>query len=116
VAAQRSQPAPISPAQAHYVLSRLIGDRTVSKTVVAEYLRQMDSEISELEQRLAFLRSVSGGDGNGSARAASASSSVAAPVRRGPGRPPGSGKASEGGTKAKKRSRRRVSAEVKAEQ
>ena len=46
----------ISPSQAHYVLAKLLSEKRVSKAEVASYLGQMDSEIRDLEARLAMLR------------------------------------------------------------
>lgn len=46
----------VSPSQAHYILSKLLSEKRVSPREVASYLTQMDSEISDLEARLAILR------------------------------------------------------------
>jgi O6-methylguanine-DNA--protein-cysteine methyltransferase len=52
----------ITPAQAHYVLSRMVGDRKVSRRDVALYLGMMQKEIDELERRLETLRSLREGE------------------------------------------------------
>src|SRR5689334_4925578 len=62
----------LSPGQAAYVIDRLVADRRVSAGEVNRYVTDMHREISDLEQRLNSLRASAG----------------AAPVRRGPGRPP----------------------------
>jgi hypothetical protein len=49
----------LSPAQAQYVLSRLLQDRKVSARDVASYLASMQGEIRALEDRLLHLRSLS---------------------------------------------------------
>lgn len=80
-------PAPsLNPGQAAYVIERLISERRVSATDVNRYVSDMQREISDLEQRLNRLREAHGG------ASASSSSSAAAPARRGPGRPAGSGR------------------------
>jgi hypothetical protein len=68
----------LSPGQASYVLDRLVSDRRISVGEINRYLSDMHREISELESRLSSLRSAAGTLGGGS---------VAAPVRRRPGRP-----------------------------
>lgn len=92
----------LSPGQAQYILERLVDDRRVSAGEVNRYVGEMHREINQLEQRLQSLRSAAG--------------STAQPVRRGPGRPPGSGvqRATAGGagvaTGGGKRRRRRSAA------
>lgn len=68
----------LSHGQAHYVLSRLIGDRRVTSADVKRYVGEMHREIESLEERLSSLRSAAG----------SAISFVVQKIRRGPGRPP----------------------------
>ena len=51
---------PLSPAQSHYVLSRLIEDRKISTRDIVGYLASMQSEIKALESRLEQLRSLAG--------------------------------------------------------
>ena len=76
-----SQTLDLSHGQSHYVLGRLIGDRRVSSAEVKRYMSEMHSEIQKLEERLQSLRSAAG----------SVISSTMQKIRRGPGRPPGSG-------------------------
>lgn len=56
----------LSPGQAQYVLQRIISDRRVSAGDVSRYVGEMQREISDLEQRLAALRSASGGESGAS--------------------------------------------------
>ncbi len=63
----------LTPAQAQYVLGRLMKDRRVSARDVAQYLASMQGEIRALEDQLSQLRSVAGG-------------TVAAPQAARPGR------------------------------
>jgi hypothetical protein len=91
----------LSPGQAQYILERLVDDRRVSAGEVNRYVSDMHREINQLEQRLQSLRSAAG--------------SAAQPVRRGPGRPPGSGAqrstaTAAGATTGGKRRRRRSAA------
>jgi hypothetical protein len=74
--------ADITAAQAHYVLSRMISDKLVSKSDVARYLGSMQGEIKELEQRLAELRTMHGGGGATAPRSAKASAAAPAPKAR----------------------------------
>lgn len=53
----------ITPSQAHYVLSSMLSDKRVSRKEVADYLGRMQKEISDLEQRLDELRSLTAGSG-----------------------------------------------------
>jgi hypothetical protein len=75
----------LSPAQAQYVLERLLGDRRVSRGEIAGYVSDLHREITELEARLASLRAASGAAPAARALAPAA----AAPVRRRRGRRPG---------------------------
>lgn len=86
----------LTPGQSSYVLERLISERRVSATDIERYVKEMQSEISTLEQRLQRLRDAVGPAVAGAAAgiAAGAASVGAAIVRRGrkpgrPGRPPG---------------------------
>lgn len=103
----------LSAGQASYVIDRLVSDRRVSPGEIARYVGEMHREISDLEARLASLRTAAGHSsgggqaapakrrgrpaGSGAKAAVSASSgstgSGQQQVRRGPGRPPGSGAA-----------------------
>ena len=76
------QSSPLSAGQSAYVLERLIAERRVSSGDVNRILSEMGREISDLEQKLQRLREAHGG----------VSAAAPAPARRGPGRPPGSGK------------------------
>jgi len=78
---QLSSPS-LSPGQAGYVLERLVADRRISAGEINRYVAEMHREISTLEARLNSLRSAAGAGGG---------SAAAEPVRRRPGRPPGSG-------------------------
>ncbi len=51
---------PLSPAQSHYVLSRLIEDKKISTRDVVTYLASMKTEIKALESRLEHLRTLTG--------------------------------------------------------
>lgn len=51
----------LSPAQSHYVLSRLIEDRKVSNRDIVQYLSSMQTEIRALENRLEHLRTLTRG-------------------------------------------------------
>ncbi len=72
----------LSAGQSAYVLDRLLSERRVSPGDVNRIISEMGQEISDLESKLQRLREALGG----------ASASPAAPARRGPGRPPGSGR------------------------
>jgi hypothetical protein len=63
------------------VLGRLLADRRVSSADIKRYVGEMHHEIEKLEARLASLRSAAG----------SVISAAIQKVRRGPGRPRGSG-------------------------
>jgi len=82
----------LSPGQAGYVIDRLVADRRISAGEINRYVSDMHREINDLEQRLASLRSAASGPS-------------AAPVRRGPGRPPKS--ATAGAAAPAPRGRRR---------
>ena len=66
--------------QAHYVLSRMIADKRVSKSDIAHYLGSMQSEIRELELRIAELKSIHGGAVPARATAPRAEAKAAAPT------------------------------------
>ncbi len=83
---QSPSPNPLSQGQAAYVLDRMISERRISQGEIKAYISDMSREISDLEQRLASLRAAQGGASSGAAAPAAAE-----PVRRRPGRPPGSG-------------------------
>lgn len=51
----------LSPAQSHYVLSRLIEDKKVSNRDIVQYLSSMQTEIRALENRLEHLRTLTRG-------------------------------------------------------
>ena len=51
----------LSPAQSHYVLSRLIEDKRVSTRDIVQYLSSMQTEIRALENRLEHLRTLTRG-------------------------------------------------------
>ena len=78
----------LSPAQSHYVLSRLIEDKRVSTRDIVQYLSSMQTEIRALENRLEHLRTLTRGAaspavrrGRKPARAAKAAK-VAKPAKR----------------------------------
>ena len=79
----------LSPGQASYVIDQLISERRISVGEINRYLGDMHREISDLEQRLASLKTAAGSQG-GSSR----SSATPGAARRGrpPGRPAGSGR------------------------
>lgn len=79
---------PLSPGQAHYVLEQLIKERRISPGEINRYVSDMGREINDLESRLQRLREAHGAGSSSSA----SSSAAAAPAKRGPGRPPGSGR------------------------
>ena len=68
----------LSAGQAAYVLERLIAERRISAAEVNRCVSDMHREISALESRLQMLRMSAG--------------APATAARRGPGRPPGSGR------------------------
>ena len=76
----------LTPSQAHYVLSKLVGDRKVTRRDVSSYLKAMQQEIEELEGRLEELRSLRAGKGGRKAAAkkgrAGATGKAAAPKKR----------------------------------
>jgi hypothetical protein len=84
----------LSPGQASYVIDRLVSDRRISAGEINRYVSDMHREINDLEQRLASLKSAAGGPS-------------AAPVRRGPGRPPKSATAAAAAPAAPRGRRRR---------
>lgn len=53
----RSNTPDLSPAQAHYVLQRLLRERTITGADIRNAITGMHREIGELEQKLAELRS-----------------------------------------------------------
>jgi hypothetical protein len=57
---KRSASADLSPAQAQYVVRRLLADRAIRINQVRGYLAELNTEIATLEQQLAFLRDASG--------------------------------------------------------
>ena len=79
---RKNQELELSHGQAHYVLSRLLGDRRVTSADVKRYVGEMHHEIQKLEERLSSLRSAAG----------SVIAAAVNKVRRGPGRPKGSTK------------------------
>lgn len=81
----------ITPSQAHYVLSKLVSDRKITRKDVAACLTMMQREIDDLEKRLVVLRSLKKGEGE------------PAPGRRARHRTAGA--APKAAAKAKKRSR-----------
>jgi hypothetical protein len=56
-----SQPSPITSAQAHYVVQRLIVDRRLSLAEIASHLADLPAEIQSVEARLASLRAIVNG-------------------------------------------------------
>lgn len=91
----------LTPAQAHYILGKLLEDRKVSASDVGGYVRRMEQEIRELETRLQELRNSIGG----------ASGSSAGAARK--GRPRKGGAASQAEPKAR-RQRKPITAEQRA--
>jgi len=87
----------LSPGQASYVLERLIGERRVSANDIERYVKEMQSEISTLEQRLQRLREAAGtavaaaaaGIAAGAAGVAGAAAARRGRKRGRPGRPAG---------------------------
>lgn len=77
-----SQLSDLTPGQAQYVLQKLVNDRRVSASEVGRYISDMHREIDTLQQRLESLRATAGG---------TSASQPQQGLRRGPGRPPGSG-------------------------
>jgi hypothetical protein len=53
---EEARMADVSPGQAQYVMDRLIAERRVSHADIQQYLREMQAEIADLEQRIASLR------------------------------------------------------------
>lgn len=57
---QEQKESSITPAQAHYVLKRLIAERRVSPGEVARHVGEIQREIAEIETRIARLREAGG--------------------------------------------------------
>ena len=53
---EAARTADVSPRPAQYVMERLISERRVSHADIRKYLREMQAEITELERRIASLR------------------------------------------------------------
>src|SRR6266567_3863186 len=51
----------LSPGQAHYVVQRLISERRVSPGEVTRFVSDIDRDISDLERKLEYLRTLGGG-------------------------------------------------------
>jgi hypothetical protein len=109
----------ITPGQAQYVLDRLIRDRRISAGEINGYVAEMGREISDLEQRLARLKSAAGPAAAAAVAGIAAGVAAGAAVRRRgrkpgrrpgrPGRPPGRPPAAEGAAPAgRKRGRKRT--------
>ena len=119
---RKDAPGPqLSSGQAAYVLERLIRDRRVTRTEVAQYVTEMGREISDLEARLQRLREASGGLIAAATAGAAVVAAGTAVVRRrrgrrGPGRPPGRPKGSTGAATKTAGKRGRRSAKITAEQ
>ena len=94
--------------QAHYVLEKMLEDRTVTRRDVDRYLKNMQSDIDDLERRLDRLRSAAGGRSSGSGSVATKG--------RGRGRKKGRSQATAtaGTTRKKSGKKRNLSPEVKA--
>jgi hypothetical protein len=85
-------------------LGRLLGDRRVSSAEIRRYVDEMHREIRKLEERLVSLRSAAG----------SAISSAVQKIRRGPGRPPGSGTSAQPAAAAGRRRKAALTPEQRA--
>jgi hypothetical protein len=80
----------LTPDQAHYVLTTLVAQRKLRQTQIDQALRNRDSEIRSLRERLASLEGMSGGassssrrrGGRGRGAASGSSASATRPVRR----------------------------------
>ncbi|HYK42211.1 MAG TPA: hypothetical protein VE007_07445, partial [Thermoanaerobaculia bacterium] len=80
----------LTPDQAHYVLSTLLAQRKLRQSQIDQALRNRDSEIRSLRERLASLEGMSDGAGASSGRggrrgrrgARSGASAASRPVRR----------------------------------
>jgi hypothetical protein len=72
----------LTPAEAKYVLDRLIADRRISGADVRAAVSGMQSEIAELERRLSALRGMVGTSQRASAPAPRRTTSQSAPTRR----------------------------------
>ncbi|MDX1585013.1 MAG: hypothetical protein R3338_15555, partial [Thermoanaerobaculia bacterium] len=65
-----SQVEKLTPGQAQYILGRALDDKKIRSREIDKYLREMDQEIENLEQRLSKLRNArAGGDAAKSTRA-----------------------------------------------
>ena len=76
----------LSPGQAKFVLERIVTDKKIKSREIDKYLKEMDSEIENLEERLSMLRganssksAVTGRRGRRSAGKASKASKAGAP-------------------------------------
>lgn len=65
----------LSPGQAQYVLGRIIHDKKVRAREISKYLKEMDREIKDLENRLSSLKGARDQARPGAGRSARASSS-----------------------------------------
>ena len=83
-------PVEVSPGQASYVLQKLVDARRVTSAEVHRYVKEMQSEISDLERRLQSLKEATG-------EAIRSVVSKLTPGGRRRGRPPGSGAAKAAG-------------------
>jgi hypothetical protein len=76
----------LTPDQAHYVLATLVAQRKLRQTQIDQALRNRETEIRTLRERLASLEGMSGGASSSSGRrgrrGASKSASATRPVRR----------------------------------
>ena len=66
----------ITESQAHYVLSKMLDDKRLTRRDIAGYLSQMEREIKELENRLEHLKTLSGAKGGKTKKAAPAKKRV----------------------------------------
>lgn len=59
----------LTPGQAKFVLERIVSDKKIKSREIDKYLREMDGEIQNLEERLSMLRGARGGAPASSGRA-----------------------------------------------
>lgn len=92
----------LTPGQAKFVLERIVADKKIKSREIDKYLKEMDSEIENLEQRLSMLRGSRGSAPATSGKGRSGRRSKAAAATSG----------SEKGSKRKRGSRKATTPEA----
>lgn len=101
----------LTEAQAHYVVGKMLEDRTISQRDVDRYLKSMHSDIDDLERRLDRLREAAGssaGLSSGKRKRRSGTGKKRGRKKR------GAAKSTKAGSGKKKGKKRNLSPEVRA--